>query len=189
MAASKTSNWAFIIYPESAPDGWQDLIADTHIAAFISPLHDRDTDDNGITKKPHYHVIIMTDGPITQKRANDIIAPFGGTQSAEYVQSLRGYVRYLAHLDERDPNKARYDPTEIIALNGADIENVLKCKPTDDRKQLVGEIMRFCEEHKVFEFSALVHFAVNEQKDWLPFIVSKAYFITRLLDSLRHSRR
>ena len=29
MGLSKTRNWGFVIYPESAPDGWQDLLADT----------------------------------------------------------------------------------------------------------------------------------------------------------------
>jgi hypothetical protein len=96
------------------------MLADTHIPAFISPLHDRDVDGNGELKKPHHHIEIMMDGPITQKRANEIIEPFCGTKSAEYIHSLRGYTRYLCHLD--NPEKAQYDPAEIIALNGADLE-------------------------------------------------------------------
>jgi hypothetical protein len=103
---SKTRNWAFVVYPESAPDGWMELLADTHIPAFVSPLHDKDIDEDGSLKKPHYHVVLMFDGPTTQKRANEIIEPFCGTKSAEYVKSLRGYVRYLIHLD--NPEKAQY---------------------------------------------------------------------------------
>lgn len=113
---SKTRNWAFVVYPESAPERWQGILADTHIPAFISPLHDRDSDENGVLKKAHFHVVIMADGPITKKRADEIIAPFCGTKSAEYIKSLRGYVRYLAHLD--NPDKAQYDPTDIVALGG-----------------------------------------------------------------------
>lgn len=70
MSISKTRNWAFIVYDESVPEGWLDLLADTHLSAFISPRHDRDTDEDGTIKKPHFHVVIMADGPITQKRAN-----------------------------------------------------------------------------------------------------------------------
>lgn len=186
MGASKTRNWAFVVYPESAPDGWKDILADTHIPAFISPLHDRDVNENGEVKKAHYHIVIMTDGPITQKRANELIAPYNGTKSAEYVKSLRGYVRYLAHLD--DPDKAQYDPAEIIALGGADLASTLKLSQSDnDKYRIIGEIMRYCEETEIHEFSALVKYAVREKEEWLPVIVNKAYFVNRFLDSLRYS--
>ncbi len=183
---SKTRNWAFVVYPESAPEGWKKLLADTHIPAFISPLHDKDTDDEGTFKKSHFHCIIMVDGPITQKRANELIEPFCGTKSAEYIKSLRGYVRYLAHLD--DPDKAQYDPTDIVALNGADFTDTLRINlSVNDKHQIIGEIMRYCEESDTHELAALVQYAVSEHEDWLPVIVNKAYFVSRLLDSLRYS--
>lgn len=186
MKMSKTRNWAFVVYPESVPDGWEELLANTHIPAFVSPLHDSDADENGELKKPHYHVILMMDGPITHKRANEIIAPFGGTQSAEYIKSLRGYVRYLAHLD--NPEKAQYDPAEIVTINGANLADVLRFSQSDaDKYQVIGEIMRYCEENGVHEFSALVKFAVNEREAWLPVIVNKPYFVNRFLDSMRYS--
>lgn len=188
MGVSKTRNWAFVVYPESAPDGWQEILADTHIPAFISPLHDRDVDENGEVKKAHFHIVLMLDGPITQKRANELIAPYHGTKSAEYIKSLRGYIRYLAHLD--DPDKAQYDPAEIVALNGADLATALKSSLTDsDKHRIIGEIMRYCEESGTQEFSALVKYAVSEHQDWLEIIVNKAYFVNRLIDSLRYSNR
>ncbi len=186
MGNSKTRNWAFVLYPESAPDGWQDLLADTHIPAFISPLHDRDIDADGVIKKAHYHVVIMSDGPITQNRANELIEPFCGTKSAEHIKSLRGYVRYLAHLD--NPDKAQYDPAEIIALNGADLADLLKPN-TSDNYRIIGEIMCYCEESEIHEFAALVQYALSTREDWLPVIVNKAFFVTRFLDSLRYSSR
>lgn len=185
---SKTRNWAFVVYPESAPEGWHGLLADTHMPAFISPLHDRDTDGDGVLKKPHYHVIIMSDGPITQKRANEIIEPFYGTKSAEYIKSLRGYVRYLAHLD--DPEKAQYDPTDIVALSGADLTDALRPNLSDnDKYRIIGEITRYCEESKIYELSDLTKYAMSERDDWLPVIVEKSYFITQFLASLRYSNR
>ncbi len=186
---SKTRNWAFVVYPESAPEGWQGLLADTRIKSFISPLHDSDTDDEGTFKKPHYHCIIMADGPITQKRANELIEPFCGTKSAEYIKSLRGYVRYLAHLD-CTPDKAQYDPADIVALNGADLAGLLRLNPSEnDNHRIIGEIMHYCVETVTYEFAALVQYAVTEHKDWLPVIVNKAYFVSRFLDSLRYSNR
>lgn len=156
--------------------------------AFISPLHDRDTDDDGVVKKPHYYVVIMVDGPITQKRANELIEPYCGTKSAEYVKSLRGYVRYLAHLD--DPDKAQYDPADIVALGGADLADALRLNHSDnDKYRIIGEIIRYCEEAEIVEFSALTKYAMSECNDWLPVIVEKSYFMTQFLASLRYSTR
>ena len=181
---SKTRNWAFLVYPESAPEDWKNLLADTHIPAFISPIHDRDVDEDGVIKKAHYHIVIMNDGPITQKRANEIIEPFCGTKSAEYVMSLRGYVRYLSHMD--DPDKAQYDSSEIIALSGADLGDALKLSHSDKYK-VVKDILSFCGENGIYEFSALTGYAMSEHEDWMPLIVEKAYFISQFLTSLRHS--
>lgn len=35
-------SWATIVYQESAPDGWRELLSDCHLKGFISPLHDKD---------------------------------------------------------------------------------------------------------------------------------------------------
>jgi len=185
MGISKTRNWGFVVY-ESAPDGWLEMLADTHIPAFISPLHDRDTDENGELKKPHHHIILMFDGPTTQKRANEIIEPFNGTKSAEYIFSLRGATRYLAHLD--NPEKAQYDPAEINALSGADLVELLKPNATD-RYKIIGDIIKHCREAGIYEFSDLTTYAMLEHDDWLPIMVEKAYFINQFLHSLRHSQR
>lgn len=183
--AQKTRNWAFILYPESAPANWMNMLADTHIEMFISPLHDKDVDENGELKKPHYHIVFTKDGPITQGQANKIIAPFHGTKSAEYVQSRKGYVRYLAHLDDLD--KAQYDPREIIALGGADITKMVA--PSEGvRYELIGEIFDFCKQRPIVEFSALSDYARRERfDDWFPIIINNSPTINRYLTSLRHA--
>ena len=183
---TKTRNWAFVAYPESAPENWRELLTDTHVPAFISPLHDKDIDGDGELKKPHYHVVLMFDGPTTQKHANEIIEPFCGTKSAEYIKSLRGYVRYLVHLD--NPEKAQYDPTEIVAVNGAVIGDLLKLSQAE-KSQLMSEIMNFCDEEMIYEFSALARYAASNREDWLNVIIEKAYFVNQFLASHRHSSR
>ena len=183
--ASKTRNWAFILYPnESAPENWREMLQDLHMPILVSPLHDKDPDGKEGVKKPHYHVILISDGPITQKRANVIIEPFNGTKSAEYVKSLRSYARYLAHLD--DPDKARYDPGEITAYGGADIGNLLKASGTG-RYEVIGAMMDFCEDNSVYEFSDLLRYARREHpSDWFPVLVDSAFLMSRYLTSLRY---
>lgn len=186
-SVSKTRNWGFILYPsESAPENWREMLEQTHIPAFVSPLHDRDVDENGELKKPHYHILVMFDGPVTQKRANEIIAPFNGTQSAEYIYSLRGSTRYLSHLD--NPEKAQYNPDEIIALSGADLGDMLRLGVSDKLK-IIGEIIPYCKVNEIHEFSALTMYAITERPEWFSVIVEKAYFFHQNLNSLRHSKK
>ena len=35
----RTRNFATVIYPESAPENWQDILVEQFVPAFISPLH------------------------------------------------------------------------------------------------------------------------------------------------------
>jgi hypothetical protein len=180
---TKTRNWAFVIYPESSPANWREMLEETHMQILISPLHDKDVSADGEIKKEHYHIVIMSDGPITQKRANEIIEPFNGTKSAEYIKSLKGYARYLAHLD--NPEKAQYDPTEIIAIGGADLTEILKLSRSD-RYQYIGEMIDFCKENHILEFADLLTYSRYERPDdWFHICVDSAYFLNRYLTSQR----
>lgn len=57
MKVVKGRNWAFLVYPESLPSNWEDIITETGLPMAFSPLHDKDVNPNGEEKKPHYHVI------------------------------------------------------------------------------------------------------------------------------------
>ena len=61
----KKRYWAFVLYPESAPDNWRDFLQQTGLQVAISPLHDKDIDPTGLPKKSHYHIILCYDGPTT----------------------------------------------------------------------------------------------------------------------------
>lgn len=86
-------------------------------------------------------------------------------------------MRYLAHLD--DPQKAQYDPADIVAFSGANFSDALRINLSDnDKYRIIGEIMRYCEESEIYELSALTKYAMSERNDWLPVIVEKSYFMT-----------
>ena len=38
----RTRNFATVVYPESAPENWIDIIRESHINVIISPLHEND---------------------------------------------------------------------------------------------------------------------------------------------------
>jgi len=184
---SKTRNWGFLAYPESVPENWVTMLEETHIPCFISPIHDRDMDSDGVLKKEHFHVILLLDGPITKKRADELIAPFAGTKSAEAIKSKTGYVRYLAHLDENPETTAIYNPNDIVALNGADLDSILK-PSVSDVYRIIGEVMMFCKENYLHELSALLNYAIANRADWFRIISDKPYLFSQFLHSLRHSQ-
>lgn len=70
----KGRDWAFIVYPESAPENWREILDDTHIRWIESPLHDKDFNPDGTIKKPHWHVMLSADGPITQKQLKKLLS-------------------------------------------------------------------------------------------------------------------
>ena len=74
----KGRDWTFLVYPESAPENWRDILDQTHMRWIESPLHDKDTNPDGSKKKAHWHIMLSSDGPITEKQVKSIIAPLNG---------------------------------------------------------------------------------------------------------------
>ena len=117
VGSSRTRNYATVVYPESAPEDWQTILEECFVPAFISPLHDSDVNPGGEIKKAHYHVVIMFDSVKTIEQAVAVFEKIGGV-GCEKVNSIRGYARYLCHLD--NPEKFQYPQEKVRALCGAD---------------------------------------------------------------------
>ena len=67
----------------------------------------------GDLKKPHRHVYIEFDYSMPLETAIAKVAPLN-INYLEVVNSRRGYLRYLCHLD--NPEKTRYDVTQVLML-------------------------------------------------------------------------
>lgn len=178
----RTRNYASIVYPDSAPFNWKELLADELVPAFISPLHDKDINPTGIEKKAHYHVMLMFDGPKTQEQATEIFQRIGAV-GCEVVQSPRGYARYLCHLD--NPEKVRYDTEDVTELCGADYHDVISL--ITDRYRVLDEIIDFCVENGCDEFADLVEYSRVHRREWFRILAdSSTVFITGYLKSVEH---
>ena len=121
MAATKQkgSYFAFLVYEDSAPSGWRDLLKASHLSFAISPLHEPDEE----VKKPHWHVVYFHGSPCTVECALRAIpegVPANG--HLEILHAPRNYQRYLIHLDDND--KQQFD-------EGAKAIDVLNCFPLD----------------------------------------------------------
>lgn len=157
----RSRNFATIVYPESAPDNWLEILSEFHIPAFVSPLHDRDITASGEPKKAHYHVLFFFDGPKTHEQAMDFIDQIGGV-GFYVVNVLRAYARYLCHLD--DPNKAQYDVSKVLEFSGAVYSDVITS--SSDRYLAIQEMMDFCDKYNISSFYLLSKYAAKQRIDW-----------------------
>ena len=116
----KKRYWAFVLYPESAPENWKDILQQTGLSICVSPLHDKDIDPTGQPKKSHYHIILCFSGPTTEnvvKRITDNL----NCPKPIALEQVRGYFRYLTHKD--NPDKYQYNEKDIFTINDFDIDN------------------------------------------------------------------
>lgn len=157
----RTRNYATVVYPESAPDGWQEILVQQFIPAFISPLHDQDLNPTGEVKKPHYHVMLLYDGPKTRDQAKKVFDLIGGV-GCEVVQSIRGYARYLCHLD--NPEKAQYSPDDVRCICGSDYTSIIGL--ATDKYKAIREMVAFCCDNDISSYDILFDYAVQFRQDW-----------------------
>lgn len=180
---SRTRNYATIVYPESAPDGWQSKLEEQAVKAFISPLHDKDKTENGEKKKEHYHVILSFDSVKTDKQAQNVVSCFGGVGCIA-VNSLRSQVRYLTHIDS--PDKAQYQKEDIVCLSGADAVPFFADKANDDK--IIGDIEDFIIETQCKSFALLAVYARKVKPEWVDVIRSKnCFYIKEFIQSYAYS--
>lgn len=176
----RARNFACVVYPESAPADWLDILSESKAPVFVSPLHDSDVNPGGESKKPHYHILVAYDGKKSENQARAFFESFGGV-GCESVQSLRGYARYLCHLD--NPEKFQYPIDQVRAFGGLDYVQTIGL-PTDKYKAL-REMMQFCREHRIVSYAVLADYAADNHFDWFRVLAdSGSVFMREYLKSV-----
>lgn len=179
MAVSKkpdtrARNFATVVYPDSAPSDWLEKLTEQMIPSFVSPLHDKDQNPGGEAKKPHYHVMIMFEGKKSDEQIRAIFDSFGGV-GLEVVKSLRGYARYLCHLD--NPEKAQYLPDEVKAFCGADYMGIIGL-PIDKYKS-IGEMMDYVVQEDCSSYADLLIYARIFRPDWFRTLCDNGSYVMK----------
>lgn len=181
---NRTRNWTVVLYPESAPENWRDVIDDFHIEWVESPLHDKDINPDNEPKKAHYHILLM----------------FGGVKSFEQVKELTGrlnvpmpipchnaksLIRYMAHLD--NPDKFQYDISDIRSHGGVDIAEMLR-PSSSERYTILKEMICYVKNNDIKEFQDLMDYACDQEYDrWWPLLCdNSAYVVNQYIKSQRH---
>lgn len=184
MRASRTRDYATVVYPESAPENWVDILTEQKIQALISPLHDKDKNPDNTDKKAHYHVHIMFEGPKTKDQAREIFEKIGGV-GCEVVNSRRGMARYLTHED--NPDKFKYSKEDVVQLGGVDYFEIINLP--SDKYALVGDILDFVIENRFTNIIDLFKYAMeNGLYDWYRVIIDNTYIFDVYTKAVRNRK-
>lgn len=158
---SRSRNFATVIYPDSSSDGWQQIIEDLHVEAFLSPLHDNDINPDGELKKPHYHLLVMFPTLKSDKQVDDIFSKIGSV-GREVIQSVRGYARYLCHKD--NPEKYQYNEDDVLSFGGADYFSI--CSLAIDEDAAISEMVDWIIDNECIFFCDLADYAIKHNQAW-----------------------
>lgn len=190
MAAEKTRGhdrtriWAAVVYPESAPENWRDILDDYHIEWAESPLHEFDVNPTGELKKAHWHIVLAFDGPKSYEQVVEILAPLNGP-IPQRCHSLKGAVRYFAHLD--NPEKYQYSVSDIVAHGGFDVAAAL-APSSSERYAIITEMIQYVKAEGVTEYQDLMDYALAEHSDtWFPLLCDSCTVVMQqYIKSQRH---
>lgn len=175
-AGKRHLSWTAVVYPESAPEGWRDIIDETHIEWVESPLHDRDTNPDGTAKKAHWHILLMFSSVQTVEQVQELLEPINCTIPIP-CKSSKGLVRYMAHLD--NPEKFQYQVSDIRAHGGADIGELLRPTATD-RYEIIAQMIAWVRENNIMHFIDLMEYSMQHERDtWFPVLCDSSAFVLK----------
>ena len=184
---TRTRNWTFFVYPDSAPANWREILNELHVPWIESPLHDKDVDANGELKKAHWHILLMFSSKKSYQQILEITSQLN-SPNPQKCTNIKGMVRYFAHMD--DPDKFQYSKGEIIGYSGADPLTYLSAT-SGERYQLIKEMISYVKENEVDEIQDLIDYAMeNRFDDWFPLLCDNSAFImNNYIKSIRHRVR
>ena len=179
----RSSNWNFILYPESAPENWREVIDETRIEWVESPLHDKDVNPDGKEKKPHYHITLLYPSLKSFEQVEELTKSVNSPIPLK-CQSVKGSIRYMTHKDH--PDKYQYDWNDIKCHGGADLSSLCAATATE-RIQIQKDILNFVRDNDIMEFSDLLD-CINQMgnDDWFNVAMN---FSTMAINAYIKSRR
>lgn len=179
----RSNKWAFIIYKESVPTNYLQVLEELHVPFVLSPWHDKDMDrQTGEVKKAHKHGVFVFESLKSYSQISSLVSgKLNAPKHVEIVLSPKGMYDYFTHAE--NPEKTPYRIEDIEYGCGFELEKFLMEYNTNEFLESVIDII---EENDFVEFEELVIYAKNNNALLLELIVNKTYFFTKLLDSRRY---
>ncbi|KAA8711989.1 Replication protein RepB [Lactococcus garvieae subsp. garvieae] len=182
----RSNKWAFLIYQESAPEDYLDILEELHVPFILSPWHDRDINRlTGEFKKSHKHGALFFETLKSYSQVSDLLtAKLNTPAHVEVVMSPKGMYDYFIHAE--NPEKTLYSIDDIESGCGFELDKFLA---EQESGELLNEIIDLIESNDFTEFEELVYYARANNYLLLNLIINKTYFFAKFLDSRRHNPR
>ena len=151
-------------------------LAEQHLTFAISPIHDRDVEDDGSPKKEHFHILLAYSSATTLNNIRGWFKvcglPESDLHSVRVCASGVGYFRYLTHKD--NPEKAQYKSEDIRIFNDYD-EIFKKFANTDsDKVSKLVRIFQIVDELNTISFHNLIQYLMLNERDLFKMITSSS---------------
>ena len=185
MAKEQRSNkWAFLIYKESVPENYLDILEELHIPFILSPWHDKDINkETGEFKKAHKHGAFYFDSLKSFSQVSELIKnKLNGPSHVAPVMSPKGMYDYFIHAE--NPEKTLYNIEDIESGCGFELDKFLIEQNSNLFLETVIDVIT---DNDFTEFEDLVHYARNKDISLLGLIIERTYFFTKFLDSRRYN--
>ncbi len=181
---NRTRTWTFVLYEDSAPDNWADILDEDHVEWVESPWHDKDLNADGQPKKKHKHILLMFPGKKSYEQIKEITDKLNAP-IPQRCHNAKALVRYMAHLD--NPEKAQYNVSDIKAHGGVDLADMLR-PSASERYTVIRDMIHYVKEKHITEFQDLMDYAAAEHfDDWFPLLCdNSAYVVGQYIKSQRN---
>ena len=171
-AGKRARAWTAIVYPDSVPEGWVDILREQIIECLVSPLHDKDVLPTGEPKKPHYHVVLSFKNPTTYAKACEVFEVIGAVVPPEKecrVKDFRQMARYLCHMDQ--PDKHRYPIQDVISIGSIDYQTL--CMSVADEDEMLDEIFEAMDTYYLDSYPKVIRYTREHHPEWKAIVYRK----------------
>lgn len=174
----KSSTWSIIIYEESVNENYIEILKSQQITCVISPLHDKDLNDDGTPKKPHRHILLKFNGGRRIQDIDYIIESINAYQHCWIsLDPLLAY-EYLWHKNETD--KYHYDEKDLIYINSN--KSDFYFLPSRD-------IALYIKENNLLTFNSLIdRLIINEDNKLLEYVSSNCYYVQSYQKAIKNKQ-
>jgi hypothetical protein len=176
---SKSKYFCALLYPDSSTYDTDKVIkalAEEHLTFAVSPIHDRDVEDDGSRKKGHYHLLLAYTSATTLNNIRGWFKacgmPESDLHSVRVCASGAGYYRYLTHKD--NPEKAQYDDKDIRIFN--DFDEIFKkfARTECDKIDNLVRIFQIVDELNSISFHTLVQYLMLNERELFKMVTSSS---------------
>ena len=176
---NKSKYFCCILYPDSSTYDVDKVIkslAEEHLTFAVSPIHDKDIEDDGSLKKGHYHLLLAYSSATTLNNIRGWFKSCGMPESE--LHSVRvcasgvGYFRYLTHKD--NPEKAQYDDNDIRVFNDSDELFKKFSKTASEKIDDLIRIFHIVDKLNTISFHCLIQYLMLNERDLFKMLTSSS---------------